>query len=83
MSYVLDTNLTISGVHLARSIKKKPRMTSANHDVWLIKFRFQNSYINILNGILFSSLNHAKIFDSILDEPRSTSSWELGKLHAQ
>ena len=30
--------------------------------------------VNIYNGIIFPSLNHVKIFESIPDEPWSTSS---------
>ena len=39
---------------------------------------------NIYNGTVFPSFNHAKVFDSIPDETRSTSGRELlGKSHAQ
>ena len=39
-----------------------------------------NIYSNIYNGIIFPSLTHAKIFESIPAETRSTSSSEVGQI---
>ena len=38
------------------------------------------SFKHIYNGIMFPSLNNAKVFESIPDEPQSTSSLAAGQI---
>ena len=44
----------------------------------LIKYKYSSCYI--YNGIIFPSLNHAKMLELTPDEPRSTSSSTVGQI---
>ena len=60
-------------------LRHRSLQRSTAHRFW---FSWLQIVHHINNGIIFPSLNNAKIFEPILDEPWSTSSW-MSKLNAQ